>query len=315
MPTSKINPEVFITLHMWRTEILLQTRKSLINITERAVCIKDVRCWTETNWWPSECFRIELTVQLFSLAVLPLSAREGPKHQMYFVEDSSPPLEEDYRADRGDEESISQLEKRDNRAAWEKTGRQHPNAQEPSNIDIADSDTLRGQRADGLSLWDLMLELQKSNSFHPLAGFIWDLGFCQTMVNTWYFSLPFQEWVWLACSITLGSLCWEMLPRSEWVFNCPQIPGRLLRCLLAGAGHAWRKMENQILLLPCARPLLVSRRLCSLDPLSQVLLMRVQFTADFCVGGSAQRRVILTQTQSQTALLSQGWGEDKINYD
>lgn len=263
--------------------------------------------WWMLSYWINR-------MQLFSLAVLPLSAREGPKHQMYFVEDSSPPLKEDYRADRGDGESISQLENRDNRAAWEKTGRQHPNAQEPCNIDIADSDTLRGQRPDGLSLWDLMLGLQKPNSFHPLAGFIWDLAFCQTMVNTWYFPLPFQEGVWLACSITLGSLCWGMLPRSEWVFNCPQIPRETLEMPL-GRGRTCLEVdgESNFVTSLCQATSGVQRTLLFRSPQPSAAHEGAIYSR-LCVGGSAQGRVILTQTQSQTALLSQGWGEDKIDY-
>lgn len=159
---------------MWRTGILVQTRNSLRNITERCVCIKDIRCLRERSWWPGECFHIESNrEQLFSsLAFLPLTGREGPKHQMYFVEDSFPPpgrkgLQGRQRWWRVHQPAWEQRYW----AAWEKAGRQNPNAQESSNIYTADSDTLRGLRPAGLSLWDLMLGLHRSNSFHPLDSF------------------------------------------------------------------------------------------------------------------------------------------------
>lgn len=227
---------------MWRTGILVQTKNSLRNITERCVCIKDIRCRRERSWWPGECFHIESNrVQLFSsLAFLPLTGREGPKHWMYFVEDSFPPpgrkgLQGRQRWWRVHQPAWEQRYW----AAWEKAGRQNPNAQGSSNIYTAHSDTLRGLRPAGLSLWDLMLGLHRSNSFHPLAGFIWDLVLSQPWSTRDPFHCPSRkERGWH------GPLPWPV-----FVGKCPQgangclialiSPRGVLRCFLAGVRYVW----------------------------------------------------------------------------
>lgn len=172
-------------------------------------------------------------VQLFSSLALLSPGKEGPKHEMCFVEVSSSPPGRKGGRQRWWRVHQSAWEQR-YLAAWEKAGRQNPNAQESSNIYTTDSDTLRGLRPAGLSLWDLLLGLHRSNSFHPLAGFIWNLALSQM----WSSCNPFH------CSSRKECGWHGPLPRPVVVGKCcqganaPKSPGGVLRCLLAGAEYA-----------------------------------------------------------------------------